>query len=437
MANATTAPARNTSGREQKVRRISSLPNNMTVGQMVDQCIGEALEQRASDIHFQPVINGLAIRFRVDGSLVDFLNLSQDLESKVINTLKTRADMDVNVRRTPTSGRFFHHFDDIDYDIRLSSVPVSESGGKEDGLNRQRIVLRILDNRSIQVPLNDLGFLPECREMIGRALYRKHGLILATGPTGSGKTTLLYVLTRMIASSKLNIMSVGDPPEYDLPGISQSAVSSVCSFADHIREFLRQDPDVIMAGEIRTPDAAEAVTDAAIMGRLVLSTMHTNSAMLAAYRLGRFGVEQSLVAEALRLVINQRLVPKLCPDCRIRVDAQTPLWIDPIELQRGAGAIGADYGAGDTSIEAYEPGGVDHSGQPCERCRQTGYVGRVGVFEVLDLSKLGDTMRESLESRKIYEAAINEGAIWPLAADAAAKVLNGIITLDDAKKICS
>ncbi|MFA7253983.1 MAG: ATPase, T2SS/T4P/T4SS family [Patescibacteria group bacterium] len=420
-----------------EIERAAALQGERTVSSFIKRCFAIALKQGASDIHFQPVRDGLLIRLRTHGIMADLVQLPVSDESTVINYIKTLADMDVNERRKPTDGRFFYEHEGDSFDIRVSTTPVYERGGREDGLCRQRVVLRILDHRSIEIPLSELGLLPHCQEMLGRALYKRSGLILCTGPVGSGKTTLLYAMMRSIASSALNLLVVGDPPEYELDGVSQGAVSKACDFAAFVKSFLRQDPDVLMVGEIRGEDTANVVTDAAIMGHLILSSLHTKSSSIVPYRLNRLGVDSALISEGLNLVVNQRLVRQLCPDCRIRQDKQTPAsWVELEEIQRGAVAVGASYGQTDTTIECYSPGGT-RDGQPCGRCKGSGFIGRIGVFEVLDASKIADVLRTSIDQPSlVMEAALQRDAIWPLAADAMAKVFDGIITLDDAKAIC-
>jgi len=349
------------------------------IARLVDAVILSAIQEGASDIHFEPFERELIIRIRKDGVLHVVRRLSYRVTPEVISRVKVMASMDIAERRRPQDGGIRFTTDSRTWDLRVSALP-TEHG--------QKIVLRILDRGSVTLDLESLGMANEHRAMIETYLSRPHGMILITGPTGSGKTTTLYTLLNQLRSPEINICTIEDPVEYRLDAISQTAVNTKIglTFASALRTLLRQDPDVILVGEIRDSETADLAVRAALTGHLVLSTLHTNDAATAVARLVDMGVEPFLLASSLQLIVAQRLVRKLCPECK-----STPL---------------AD----------------------CPICLGSGYSGRVGVYEFLPVD---DQIREAIQRkesasfiRNLARKAGHEG----LTADAAKKVHDNITT---------
>lgn len=341
---------------------------------IVDLVLSRAIQNRASDIHVEPREDFLRIRFRIDGVLRDVMKVPRHLQSEVLTRLKVMADMDITERKRPQDGRLRITIASQTVDMRISSLPT---------IYGEKIVVRIFNQAASLLNLKDIGFLPDAYARVKQMLRQPQGLILVTGPTGSGKTTTLYSFLNELNVPEKNIITIEDPVEYRLEGINQVQVNSHVglSFASGLRTVLRQDPDIVMVGEMRDQETAEIGIRAALTGHLVLSTLHTNSAVATITRLIDMGVEPALIAATLIGVVAQRLVRTICPECKEPV----PL-TDPIERhflgERGRGDI------------------VLYRGQGCPACTQTGYRGRIAVEEVFLVTR---------EMRKlIYESASEE-----------------------------
>ena len=325
----------------------------------------------ASDIHIEPYEQALVVRFREDGVLIEKLRMPPHVAPVLVSRIKVMARLDIAERRVPQDGRIGLSLGGKLVDVRVSTLP-NRAG--------ERVVMRLLDKDNAGLTLTDLGLDDKAREVLERALKEPNGIVLVTGPTGSGKTTTLYAGLRSLNDGQRNILTVEDPVEYAVDGVGQTQVNSKVGldFAAGLRAILRQDPDVVMVGEIRDKETADIAVQASLTGHLVLSTVHTNDSIGAITRMRDMGVEPFLLASTLRGVIAQRLVRRLCPHCKREAE------IDP--------ALGAILGI-KPGRTVYEPVG-------CKQCGETGYTGRIGVYEAV---RIDDTIR-----RMVHENADEE-----------------------------
>ncbi|MDL2297550.1 GspE/PulE family protein [Synergistaceae bacterium OttesenSCG-928-D05] len=323
------------------------------VVRLVNGILMEALRQRATDIHFEPYEDRVAVRYRIDGVLHDRYNLSKGHQAPVTSRVKVMANMDIAERFVPQDGRIGISLMDRIVDIRVSALPTQHG---------ERIVMRLLDKARGLLTLEDLGMKEEERARLEDLIRRPNGMILFTGPTGSGKSTSLYAILQALARPAVNIITVEDPIEYDVPGIGQVQVNEKAglTFATSLRSILRQDPDIIMIGEMRDYDTAHIGIQSSLTGHLVLSTLHTNDSISAVTRLEDMGIEPYLVAGSLLGVVAQRLVRRICPFCKEEVETSG------IILKHGV-------------KKAWQ-------GRGCEQCGHTGYLGRFGLYEQFDVT---------------------------------------------------
>jgi type IV pilus assembly protein PilB len=337
----------------------------LAVAPIVNNAIAGALEQRASDIHIEASERETTIRYRVDGVLRTVEVRPIDLHAAIVSRIKVLANLDIAIRQVPQDGRIKIKHGNADIDLRVSVLPTYWG---------EKVVCRLLDNRRAALPLDEIGFTAEERVLFDRMIAAPHGLLLVTGPTGSGKSTTLYGALNAVRSPELNILTVEDPVEYQLPGINQVQVNvrRGLTFAGALRSILRQDPDVILVGEIRDHETGVTAAEAALTGHLVLSSLHTNDALSAITRLTEMGVEPHLVAPSLVGVVAQRLVRRVCPDC---VEHHVPDAAEALAL-----GLPAELPDGFTLVR----------GRGCAACHRTGYRGRIAVRELLEID---DTMR--------------------------------------------
>jgi type IV pilus assembly protein PilB len=374
----------------------------------VNNLILQAARQRASDIHLEPSEQGTRVRFRVDGILRQAKEFPPELHPSLVSRVKILSQLDIGERRKPQDGRFEIPVAGRSIDIRVSILPVS--GG-------EKVVMRLLDKATIRIDVRDLGFEKEQGQLFSERIGHPHEIILVTGPTGSGKTTTLYAALNHINSVDRNIVTVEDPVEYELPGISQVQVNRKAdlTFASALRSILRQDPDVIMIGEIRDAETAEIAIQSALTGHLVLSTLHTNDACSAITRLIDMGIPPFLIASGLGLVVGQRLVRLLCPDCR---QPYTP-----------SPALQEELG-----IEPRE-GRTFHRAAGCSNCEQSGYRGRAAIYEVLPITRsLEGLIVNRASSFELFRQAQQEGFISMRQAGIR-KVLAGLTTVDEILRV--
>jgi len=384
------------------------LANEAPVVKLVNLLLLEALEARASDVHVEGYAGELRVRYRIDGVLQEGPTPPAHLKAAIVSRLKIMADLDIAERRVPQDGRIRLRLQDRQVDVRVSTVPV---------LHGESIVLRLLDKQRGRIALEDLGMGDDVRTRFEEVINRPHGIVLATGPTGSGKTTSLYAAVERIRTGREKILTVEDPVEYELPGVPQVPVHEKVglTFATALRSLLRQDPDVLLVGEIRDEQTSEIATHAALTGHLVLSTLHTNDAPSALVRLIDLGAAPYLVASTVEAVLAQRLVRKICPACKEIVQP------DP----RLTAALGLDPGALDRTSR----------GVGCPECLGSGYRERTGIYELLVMT---DELRAELPQHRgaaeLRRLAIKSG-MRTLAEDGVRLVQAGVTTVEEVLRV--
>ena len=372
---------------------------------LINALITEAIKENASDIHVEPFESRLSIRFRVDGILREVLEPPRQIASLLCSRIKVMAQLDIAEKRLPQDGRISLKVANRPVDIRVSTLP---SGHGE------RVVMRILDKQAGRLDLRQLGMGEKDQQRLSELIQKPHGIILVTGPTGSGKTTTLYAMLTRLNDAKRNILTVEDPIEYDLDGIGQTPVNNKVdmTFAKGLRAILRQDPDVVMVGEIRDSETAQIAVQASLTGHLVLSTLHTNSAVGAIIRLQDMGIEPFLLSSTLLGVISQRLVRSLCPKCK------TPISLGEEEL--------VNYGI-NTTDTVYQAKG-------CSDCLQTGYKGRSGIYEMIEIDDALAGMIHDGHSQTQIESYCRSKS-RNLRDDGIRKVILGETTLDEVLRV--
>jgi type IV pilus assembly protein PilB len=379
---------------------------------MLDLVMIQAIRDRASDIHFEPDEKALRVRFRIDGFLYESLTLPKPIHPALTSRIKILAEMDIAETRLPQDGNFNVKLEKRGFEIRVSTFPT---------IYGENVVLRILDQTSTLFKLEDLGFSEEVLNHFKQLVRKTSGIILVTGPTGSGKTTTLYALLNMINSKDKNIITIEDPVEYRLALIRQTQINPKAgiNFATGLRSILRQDPDIIMIGEIRDLETSEIAMQAALTGHLVLSTLHTNDAPEAINRLVDIGVEPYLISSSVIGVLAQRLVRIICPDCKVSYQADPKVMND----------------LGEEVTKSKEPL-TFYRGKGCKNCKQSGYWGRSGIYELLlvneDIKKL---ISERASTQVIRDVAKKTAGLIPLRVDGLKKVLKGITTLDEVDRV--
>lgn len=380
--------------------------------QLVNALLFEATQARASDVHIQPSEVDTAVRFRIDGLLFDAHRLPSSVQEELVSRVKVMGGMNIAEKRLPQDGRATVTVGDIPVDIRLSTVPTSFG---------ERVVFRLLDRSARLFTLDELGMPESVLKPFRRTISLEHGLILVTGPTGSGKSTTLYGVLQEIDAGSLNVLTLEDPIEYQLPGISQMQVSERkgMTFAGGLRSVLRQDPDIVMVGEIRDKETADLSIQAALTGHLVFSTLHTNDAPSAVARLLDLGVEPYLVASSLRSVVAQRLVRKRCNFC---LTEPTIRQREKIAMRLGLEI--EDVATADLRV----PTG-------CENCRHTGHSGRLGVFEHLEMSARIEALVQARAAAASIRSACFEGGRGGIWEDAVSKVLAGQTTVEEIMRL--
>ncbi len=397
-------------GGDVTVRELERMVEDAPVVRLVDSIIQGAISGNASDIHVEPREHAMRVRYRVDGILYDMMQIPKRLQPAVTSRIKIMAGMNIAERRLPQDGRISVKSSSGEYDLRVSTL-LTVFG--------EKVVMRILDKSSVLLQLEDLGFLPEQQRLIESLIEKPHGMILSTGPTGSGKTTALYTALNRINTEDRNIVTVEDPVEYQLVGINQSQVHAGAgiTFARGLRAILRQDPDVIMVGEIRDLETAEIAIQAALTGHLVFSSLHTNDAASALPRLLDIGVESFLIASSIIAVIGQRLVRVVCRNCKVtyKPDARV---LDELGVPREK-----------------RKDLVFSRGQGCSTCSNRGYRGRTGVFEILRINeKIKGLVMDGKSALQIRDVAVADNMV--LMKDCGlAKVLEGVTTPEEVMRV--
>lgn len=381
------------------------------VVRIVNLVIKEALHQRASDIHIEPQETGMRVRFRIDGILQDILTIPNESRNAVGVRVKLMCGLDITNTQTPQDGRFKMKVGKQEVDFRVSLLPTTFG---------QKIVMRVLDKNNLSVGLSKLGFSKESMTILEEAIYKPYGMILVTGPTGSGKSTTLYSLISKLNTTERNIITIEEPVEYMVDGLTQIEVKSDIglTFATGLKAILRQSPDIVMVGEIRDGETADIAIKASLTGQLVLSTLHTNTAAGAVTRLVDMGLEPFLVASSLVLVCAQRLCRRICDACK------APMDMNPEKIKRIQHRL--------------TPGVILYEGKGCDRCRGTGYKGRVGVTEVLQIDdQVRDMLLKKSTSMDITRYAQKNQGMKLLFDDVVDKMLAGETTLTEVFRIAS
>lgn len=384
--------------------------NNAPIVQLVTKIIEQAVRQRASDIHIESLENQVRIRYRIDGVLKEVMHYETDLLSAIISRIKIIGGMDISEKRKPQDGRITSIVDRQEFDIRVSILPT---------VLGEKAVMRLTSKVGLTKDKKDLGFSDEEMIKFNGILRNPHGMILVTGPTGSGKSTTLYTALSELNTQDVNIITVEDPVEANINGVNQVQVNTKAelTFATALRSILRQDPDIIMIGEIRDNETAAIAVKASITGHLVVSTLHTNNAASTITRLADMGIEPYLVADSVVGIIAQRLVRKLCPKCK-QEKAST-------RFEREL--LGVDP---ENELSLYE---VNLTG--CNQCNNTGFYGRIGVYEIMPITlELKEAISHRANAEEIKRIAMNEG-MQTLRMSATRYVLDGITTIDEMMRI--
>jgi len=391
-----------------ELSNLEEISGQGPVVKLVNYAIYQAVQDRASDIHIEPGDHSCRIRYRIDGRLVQKLNPPYQMQPAVVSRIKIMSNLDISERRIPQDGDIHIMIDGRPIDLRVSTMP---------GKWGEKVVIRIIDNRSAIVPLEKIGFGPDLLKRWRRIVSCSNGVVLVTGPTGSGKTTTLYSVLAELSSDELNISTVENPVEVTMPGINQFQVNdkSGFTFASALRALLRQDPDILMVGEIRDNETASIATQAALTGHIVFSTLHTNDAISAVTRLVNMGIEPYLVAAMLRGVLAQRLVRKICPHCKEIYEPEEPLR-----------AI---------AEESVGPIELFHHGLGCSRCLGKGYAGRQGVFELFEPNdETLDGVAQGLSLQELRALAI-QGGYRTIRDDGFEKVKLGLTTIEEVIRV--
>jgi general secretion pathway protein E len=377
---------------------------------LVNHMISQAVKAGASDIHVEPFQEVLKIRYRIDGILYEMFNPPKGLQASLISRVKVMAKMNIAEKRVPQDGRAQVRIGDQEIDIRISTVPTSHG---------ERLVMRLLNKSGYFLEFSQFGLSVDNYRLIHKIIRQNNGIVLVTGPTGSGKTTTLYAALSKINSPDKNIITIEDPVEYNLQGIGQIQVNNKTgiTFARGLRAIVRQDPDIVLIGEIRDLETAEIAIQSALTGHLVFSTLHTNDSAGAVTRLVDLGVEPYLIASSVNSVIAQRLVRVLCPACKV-----------PYQLDETHTSVLNTSGEALVGKQAYKPVG-------CSRCFNTGYAGRQAIFEIMLMTdELKSLVLKTSDANQIRAAALSAGMVT-LRRDGMAKVVNGITSIDEVLRV--
>jgi len=391
---------------------VLDVSNKAPIIKLVNTILFQALKLRASDVHFQAFPDRLQVRFRIDGILYDMDTVPRRVHEAIVSRVKIMGKMDIAERRLPQDGRATLRIGDGEVDVRISTVPTT---------NGERIVLRLLDKSARLYTLEEIGLTAANEGMLREFLSYSHGIILVTGPTGSGKTTTLYAGLTEIDTTTLNVLTIEDPVEYSLASVSQVQVNTKkgLTFAAGLRSFLRQDPDVMMVGEIRDLETAEIAIRAALTGHLVFSTVHTNDSASTITRMIDQGVEPYLVSSSLVLVIAQRLVRTFCKHCRTQQPASEE---DKAKLRK-------------VGLDPSEMNDMVHYGPGCDECFQSGYAGRTAIYEFMPIDETTRTeVMEGATATQIKRSSVSRGMIT-LREDGRTKIREGLTSADEVLRV--
>ncbi|MCX6766549.1 MAG: GspE/PulE family protein [Candidatus Moranbacteria bacterium] len=391
------------------------------VAKIVEVILRNAIEGAASDIHIEPLEDNIRVRYRLDGILHNSLVLPKQIGPAIVSRIKILSNLKIDEKRKPQDGRFRITESKKQIDLRVSTLPVSMG---------EKVVMRVLDKEKGLLDLDDLGVTGRNYDIIKKCIFEPYGMILISGPTGSGKSTTLYSVLKILNREGVNIITLEDPVEYAIEGINQSQVKPEIgySFASGLRSILRQDPDIIMVGEIRDKETAELAVHAALTGHVVLSTLHTNDSLGAIPRLIDMEVEPFLVASSLRAVVAQRLVRKICPECReeVKMNDAVKQEIERVleqipEAEKKIHNLGKE-------IKIYK-------GKGCAKCAESGMKGRIGIYEVFYMDEeVNNLLGGKFDEEKLRQIAQKQGMV-SMKQDGILKVLEGITTLEEVERV--
>ncbi|HCP08315.1 MAG TPA: hypothetical protein DIT25_00740 [Candidatus Moranbacteria bacterium] len=419
-------------GSDEAEEDLEKIAQGLPIIKIVDTLVKHAVLQSASDIHIEPDEKEVRVRYRIDGILHDAMTLPKQVKQGIIARIKVLSNLKLDEHRVPQDGRFKIEKDEKKISFRVSILPIFDG---------EKIVMRLLDESSKGLTLERMGFYGQGLEVIHRQIRKPNGMILVTGPTGSGKTTTLYTVMDILNTPDVNISTVEDPVEYRMQRINQTQIYPKVglTFAAGLRALLRQDPDIIMVGEIRDKETMEMAVQAAMTGHLVLSTLHTNSAAGTLPRLSDMGAEPFLVASTLNVVIAQRLVRKICPECRkeYRMDAKALKSFDGVcdigqalECIKKSGILEGKIKKSDswTDIKFYKPGG-------CDQCGGSGYKGRIGIFEVLEVDdNMAKLISQKASTGEIEERSKEKGML-SMIEDGFVKAMQGVTSIEEVLRV--
>jgi len=390
------------------------------IAQIVSAILEQAMRLRASDIHIEPQEHDTRVRYRVDGVLQERLLLPSRLHDAVISRIKILGDMKIDEKRIPQDGRFNFKMSDAEVDLRVSSLPT---------VHGEKIVMRLLKKSGGVPTMTELGLRGLGLKNLEANILRPHGIILVTGPTGSGKTTTLYAVLTRLNNAKVNILTLEDPVEYEISGINQVQINPVAglTFATGLRSFLRQDPNIMLVGEIRDRETTELAIQAALTGHLVFSTLHTNNAAGAIPRLIDLGAEPFLVVSALNAVVGQRIARKICPTCKEEYKPDA-------ELVKNIRGVLGDLVDSGKEILLYRGKGTANN-EPCSTCGGTGYLGRIGIFEVFTMTDVISKLTLARSPMKVIEDEARKEGMITLKQDGYLKALEGLTSIEEVLRV--
>lgn len=391
------------------------------VAKIVEVILRNAIEGDASDVHIEPLEDNIRVRYRLDGILHNSLILPKKIGPAIVSRIKILSNLKIDERRKPQDGRFRITESKKQIDLRVSTLPVSMG---------EKVVMRVLDKEKGLLDLEDLGVVGRNYDIIKKSIFEPYGMILITGPTGSGKSTTLYSVLKILNKEGVNIITLEDPVEYAIEGINQSQVKPEIgyTFASGLRSILRQDPDIIMVGEIRDTETAELAVHAALTGHVVLATLHTNDSLGAIPRLIDMKVEPFLVASSLRAVVAQRLVRKICPNCREEVKLNEAV---KQEIER----VLEQIPEAEKKAHNFQDGIKIYKGKGCAKCAESGMKGRIGIFEVFYVDEeVNDLLVGKVDEEKLRQISHKQGMIT-MKQDGILKMLEGLTTMEEVERV--
>lgn len=398
------------------LKNIGEIVKEGSIAKIISSILEFAVKSRASDVHVEPTEQRTRIRYRIDGILHEKLVMPRDLHDALVSRIKILSDLKIDEKRIPQDGRFNFRSDGQEVDLRVSTLPT---------VHGEKVVMRLLQKAAVVPSLPELGLRGRALKNLEETITRPHGIILVTGPTGSGKTTTLYSILSRINTAKVNIITLEDPVEYQIPGINQVQVNPQAglTFASGLRSFLRQDPNIIMVGEVRDEETAALAVQASLTGHLVFSTLHTNNASGALPRLLDMRAEPYLLASTITAIVGQRVARRICETCKKEIVPKVEV---VEEMKKNLGKL---WPYSDTEEVRL------HIGEGCKACNNSGYLGRIGIFEVLPVTeKIGRLILERVPATDIEKQAVEEGMIT-MKQDGYLKVIEGITSLEEILRV--